>query len=173
MIRTNLISTDRLAKLKPEQVVEGAQEVLDDGWGFIHGALGQVWTEEKQAAVEENPYGREQTKLYGRKWIGRRVVDGSGLITWIFGRRGWYMPHGCNGIYNRFCDQKGELKDFDILRPGCLVFKRNEKYENPFYHVGVYVGNGKVIEAHGTAKGVVQSSLFGWSHYGFPKCVEW
>ena len=162
-----------MAELKPEQIVEDAKYALNSGWGYIRGKTGQVWTEEEQNAVEADPNGREQTKLYGRKWIGRRVVDGSGLVSRIFYRHGGYMPHGCNSIYNRFCEQKGELKEESVLRPGCLVFKRSDKYENPIYHVGVYIGDGKVIEAHGTAKGVIQSTLFGWSHCGYPKGVKW
>ena len=146
-----------MAKLKPEQIVDDATFALNNGWGYIRGKSGQIWTEEEQNAVEADPNGHEQTKLYGRKWVGRRVTDSCGLISWIFYRHGGYMPHGCN------C----------ILRPGCLVFKRSEKYENPIYHVGVYIGGGKVVEAHGTAKGVIQSTLFGWSHYGYPKSVEW
>lgn len=162
-----------MAKLKPEQIVEDALYALNDGWGYIWGKSGQVWTEEEQNAVEIDPNGREQTKLYGSKWIGKRVADGSGLISWIFYRHGGYMPRGFNGMYERCCDHKGELKEESALKPGCLVFKRSEKYENPFYHVGVYVGDGTVIEAHGTAKGVIKSSLFGWTHYGYPKGVDW
>ncbi|MDY6315848.1 MAG: NlpC/P60 family protein [Oribacterium sp.] len=162
-----------MAELKPEQIIEDATYALNNGWGYIRGKTGQVWTENDQTKAEADPNGREQTRLYGRTWIGRRVVDGPGLISWIFYRHGSYMPHGCNSIYNRFCEPKGELKDGNVLKPGCLVFKRSDKYENPIYHVGVYVGEGRVIEAHGTAKGVIQSTLFGWSHYGYPKNVKW
>ena len=162
-----------MAKLKPEQIVDDAQYVLKNQWGYIWGKSGQTWTAEEQEAVNADPDGREQTKLFGAQWIGRKVTDSAGLISWIFHRHGSYMPHGCNNIYNRHCYKKGELKDESDLRPGCLVFKRNEKYENPIYQVGVYIGESKVIEARGTAKGVVQSTLFGWSHYGYPKNVEW
>jgi len=42
------------------------------------------------------------------------------------------------------------------LRPGDLVFRRNsEKY----YHVGVYIGGGQVVEAKGRDDGVVQRRL--------------
>lgn len=162
-----------MAKLTPEQIVVDAKFALYSGWGYIRGKSGQIWTEEEQDAVENDPNGREQTKRYGRKWIGKRVADSCGLIEWIFFRHGGYMPHGCNGLYNKYCHTKGELKDESLLYPGCLVFKRSEKYENPIYHVGIYIGGGKVVEAHGTAKGVIQSTLFGWSHYGYPKGVEW
>lgn len=162
-----------MAKLKPEQIVEDALYALNSGWGYIRGKSGQVWTEEEQNDAEADPNSREQTRLYGRKWIDKRVADGCGLITWIFHRHGGYMPHGCNVMYEKYCDQKGELENGLTLYPGCLVFKRSEKYENPIYHVGVYIGEGKVVEAHGTAKGVIQSTLFGWSHYGYPKGVEW
>lgn len=162
-----------MAKIKPERIVDDAMYALNSGWGCIRGKTGQVWTAADQQAVEGDPDGSEQIKLYGERWIGHRVADASGLVLWSFRRHGGYMPHGCNGIYDRFCSLKGEIRDGSILRPGCLVFKISEKYENPVYHVGIYVGDGKVVEAHGTAKGVIQSTLFGWSHYGYPKGVEW
>ena len=44
---------------------------------------------------------------------------------------------------------------------GVLVFKSG--------HVGVYIGNGKVIEAKGHAYGVIQSNLSGggWTKWGY------
>lgn len=170
MMYANSTSTK---KLTPEQIVEDALFAVNNGWGYIQRKTGQIWTEEEQDAVEADPTAKDQTKLYGRKWIGHRVADGSGLVVWIFRRHGGYIPHGCNSIYERYCDLKGEIKDGSILRPGCLVFKISYKYENPVYHVGIYIGGGKIVEAHGTAKGVIQSTLFGWSHYGYPNGVEW
>ena len=54
------------------------------------------------------------------------------------------------------------------LRPGDLVFRKNsEKY----YHVGVYVGGGQVVEAKGRDDGVVLRKLDAsgkgyWNRYG-------
>lgn len=51
--------------------------------------------------------------------------------------------------------------------PGVLVFMPG--------HVGVYVGNGKVIEARGHAYGVVQTDLNkrGWKEWGKLNWIEY
>lgn len=42
-----------------------------------------------------------------------------------------------------------------------------------FYHVGCYVGDGKVIEAKGTKYGVVVSAVSGWTHAGRVKGIQY
>ena len=162
-----------MGKINPSDIVKYAQIALNANWGYIWGTDGEMWTAEKQAAVDRDPKGREQTKKYGKKWIGHNVADCSGLLKWIFRQLGMKLPHGSNSQYMKYCDAKGEINKDTVLVPGCGVFKYDPSLENPYYHVGVYIGNGKVIEAQGTYKGVVQSGLFGWSHYGYWKNVDW
>jgi hypothetical protein len=61
----------------------------------------------------------------------------------------------------RKCTEKGSFDTMPEM-PGILVFKSG--------HVGVYVGNKKVIEARGFSYGVVETDLNsrGWTHWG--KC---
>lgn len=63
-----------------------------------------------------------------------------------------------NGLL-KACKEKGDIKDIPEI-PGILVF-----YDG---HTGVYIGNGKVIEARGHAYGVVTTLLNDrpWTHWG-------
>ena len=42
-----------------------------------------------------------------------------------------------------------------------------------FYHIGLYIGNGQVIEAKGTQYGVIISSVDSWSHAGRVKGIQY
>ena len=53
------------------------QTALREGWGYIYGAAGEIWTQAQQNAAS-----REQTKKYGQKWVGHRVADCSGLFEY-------------------------------------------------------------------------------------------
>ena len=162
-----------MGKLTPEQIIEDAKYALANNWGYIWGKAGELWTQAKQDAVNNDPNGREQTKKYGQQWVGHYVADCSGLISWIFHKHGLYIAHGSNSQYTKYCTEKGPITNDISLKPGALVFKYSTAYTNPYYHVGVYIGNNKVIEAQGTYKGVIQSTLFGWTHYGYPKGVDY
>ena len=60
------------------------------------------------------------------------------------------------------------------LRPGDLVFRKNSQ---KYYHVGVYIGNGQVVEAKGRDDGVVQRRLDAsggsyWNRWGRLRLLE-
>ena len=64
------------------------------------------------------------------------------------------------------CSERGTLETMPDI-PGVLVFMPG--------HVGVYVGNGKVIEARGHAYGVVETNLVGrgWKEWGKLDWIEY
>lgn len=141
-----------------------------EGWGYIWGTAGEVWTEAKQARAT-----RAMTVQYGAKWIGRRVADCSGLLSWAFKSLGGYLYHGSNTIWNKYCYRKGELvngarDDGNPLRPGTAVFL---KKDGSRHHVGLYVGNGVCVEAKGTRSGVVTSKIGHWHEWGELKDVDY
>lgn len=162
-----------MKKIKPSVLVEGAQKMLDEHWGYIWGAKGQIWTQADQDRVMRDPEGRAQTKKYGQQWVGKHVIDCSGVPYKIAKDNGISIRHGSNSQYLYYCGKKGALTSGITLTPGVGVFKYSTEYKNPFYHVGIYIGNNSVIEAQGTYRGVVKSSLFGWTHYGYWKFVDW
>ena len=135
------------------------QYALDQKWGYIWGGTGQTWTQAKQDAAT-----RSMTVKYGSRWIGRRVADCSGLFSWAFKELGGYMYHGSNTMWNKYCTSKGTLQSGITIRPGTAVFLVNNAGSR--HHVGLFIGNDTVIEAKGTAYGVVTSKLSHWDEWG-------
>ena len=158
MIRT----TDLIAKFR---------QALEEKWGYIWGTSGEQWTAAKQAELEKTTDDdRAQGRKYGSKWIGHTVADCSGLFTWAFRKLGGTMYHGSDTMYRKYCTQKGELKkgkraDGAALKPGTAVFVWNGK---KYSHVGLFIGNGIVIEAMGTINGVTTTKVSAskWTHWG-------
>ena len=73
-------------------------------------------------------------------------------------------------MWAKYCTDKGALSsgkrtDSLTLKPGTAVFmcKRNA---TDYYHVGLYIGDGDVIEAKGTQYGVVKSKVSSRTHWG-------
>lgn len=157
--------------IQTQNLIELFQKALDEKWGYIWGTAGETWTKAKQAAAT-----REMTIKYGSKWIGKRVSDCSGLFYWAFKQLGGYMYHGSNTMYKQYCTDHGKLIDGkkengEELKPGTAVFMWNST--NNWHHVGLYIGNGKVIEAKGTYYGVVSSDVESWHYWGELKDVDY
>lgn len=155
------------------------QYALDNNWGYIWGKAGVLWTKAAQEQMnkttsETYKYARQ----YGAKWIGHYVADCSGLFSWAFKQLGGYMYHGSDTMWNKYCTSKGKLSngkrtDGKELKPGTAVFTYNAKKDNRG-HVGLYVGDGKVIEASGTQAGVCTSKITDkkWVEWGELKGVD-
>ena len=86
------------------ELIAQFQTALRDGWGYIYGASGEIWTQAQQNAAS-----REQTKKYGQKWVGHRVADCSGLFAWAFRQLGGYCYHGSNTMFRRYSSASGSL----------------------------------------------------------------
>ena len=158
--------------IKTTDLVAKFRYALDNKWGYIYGASGQLWTQAKQDAST-----REMTVKYGSKWIGHYVADCSGLFTWAFKQLGGYMYHGSNTMFKKYSIVTGELKngqrtDGEKLKPGSAVYTGTKDDHG---HVGLYIGGGWVIEAKGTQYGVVRSSVAEkkWTWWGELKGVDY
>ena len=161
---------------------------LVNAWGYIWGTAGDKWTQGKQNQKVDymiSRYGENWKKnadaendsyysaaLNGSKWIGHMVADCSGLFSWAFKQLGGYMYHGSDTMFRKYCTESGALSggkrtDGKELLPGTAVFTYNEKKKN-YGHVGLYVGNGSVIEASGTIAGVCTSNVAAskWKYWG-------
>ena len=152
-------------------VIEKFRQALSEQWGYIWGTAGESWTAAKQKELEKTTDDdRAQGRKYGSKWIGHKVADCSGLFSWAFKQLGGYMYHGSDTMYRKYCAQKGELKkgkctDGGTLKPGTAVFVWNGR---KYSHVGLYVGDGTVIEAMSTLNGVTTTKVTAtkWTHWG-------
>ena len=157
--------------ITPEALIVKFRQALDEHWGYIWGTAGEAWTEAKQKELEKTTdSSRAQGRKYGSKWIGHTVADCSGLFSWAFKKLGGTMYHGSDTMYRKCCVNKGELSkgkriDQGTLKPGTAVFVWNG---SNYSHVGLYVGDGIVIEAMGTIKGVTTTKVSAgkWTHWG-------
>lgn len=177
--------------ISTQALIQKFEYALNNHWGYIWGSAGIEWTQAKQEQKVQymvSKYGSNWQKnsdakndnyysaaLYGAKWIGHTVADCSGLFTWAFRQLGGTMYHGSNTMYREYCTSKGKLTSElkKSLQPGTAVFTGSSETNHP--HVGLYVGNGKVIEASGTQAGVCVSNLTAnkWTYWGKLKGVDY
>lgn len=150
-----------------QKLADLALSILPKQWGYIYGTSGVKWTEAKQADIEKTTdKNRESARKYGAKWIGHYVADCSGLVKYLCKQLKVTVPHGSNSMWDQSVYEKGIIFGKPIPT-GALVFKcRNG---SDFYHVGIYVGDNRVVEAQGTQTGVVETKLSTWTHYGLLK----
>ena len=158
--------------IRAEDLIAKFEYALENGWGYIWGKWGQIWTAKDQANAS-----REMTVKYGSKWIGHHVADCSGLFRWAYDKFGLAIAHGSNSIFDRYCSRTGKLKngrrtDGEELKPGSPVFTGDA---NEHGHIGLYIGGGEVIEAKGTQAGVVKSKVTDskWTWWGELSAVEY
>ena len=157
--------------IKTEALIAKFRQALEEKWGYIWGTAGEKWTAEKQKELEKTTdANRAQGRQYGSKWIGHRVADCSGLFSWAFRQLGGTIYHGSDTMYRKYCVNKGELSkgkrtDRGTLKPGTAVFVWNG---SSYSHVGLYAGDGIVIEAMSTLKGVTTTKVTAgkWTHWG-------
>ncbi len=139
------------------------------GWGYVWGACGQVLTESVLAS-KVSQYPDEvgvQEDFIRTHWLGRRCADCVGFIKGY----GWLnaetqeIEFGANGMPDTGADtmyanatEKGTIDTIPEI-PGLAVWHEG--------HIGIYVGNGEVIEAMGTRYGVDRTQLAerGWTHW--------
>ena len=177
--------------IKAQEIVDWFKYALENHWGYCFGAHGDVWTAsdqklkvnymiknfgedwKKNADAKKNNY--YLTAMYGAKWIGHNVSDCSGMFVWVYKKYGLAIQHSSSGIYKSYCKEKGKLTA-DLkktLLPGTAVFTGDTATNHP--HIGLYVGNGKCIEAAGVESGVITSNITAgkWKWYGLLKSVEY
>ena len=150
-------------------LVTYAINAYESGWGYVWGTFGSVLTEGLfQAKLDQYPDGVGNYEEFIRdNWVGKRTTDCCGLIKGY----GWLDPetmsidYGTNGMpdlgANQMYYNASESGTIDTIPeiPGLAVWHDG--------HIGVYIGNGYVIEAMGTKYGVVKTQLKGrgWTHW--------
>jgi peptidoglycan DL-endopeptidase CwlO len=85
---------------------------------------------------------------------GPDSFDCSGLIVWAYAQEGISLPHYTGSLWN-----DGQHISRDNLEPGDLIF-----FDADISHVGIYLGNGVMVDApHSGA--VVRVEAVWWSQY--------
>lgn len=158
-------------------LVEWAVSAEEAGWGYVWGTYGQVLTRTLyESKLEQYP---EEVGGFAdfieANWLGGRTADCIGLIKGY----GWYdaatgeihygtngMPDvNANGMYD-LATEKGTI-DTILEIPGLAVWHEG--------HIGIYIGDGEVIEAMGTRYGVVKTRLQNrnWTHWLKIPCIAY
>lgn len=150
-------------------LVEWAKGAKTAGWGYVWGTHCTVLTEDVLAYLLKlypDNVGNYESVIRS-KWMGRRTADCTGLIkgySWLDPETG-EVGYGTNGMPDINSEQmyqnaieKGPISTIPEI-PGLAVWHKG--------HIGVYIGNGQVIEAMNTRNGVVKTSLAGgkWTHW--------
>ena len=166
--------------INASDLVNKFRYAISNAWGYIWGTAGVEWTKAKQDALNKTTdANRANSRKYGSQWIGHMVADCSGLFVWAFKQLGGSIYHGSDTIWHSYCMNKGEMvkgarDDGQELKPGTAVFCYN-KEKNNRWHIGLFIGNGLVIEAAGAKQGVITSKLTDkkWAEWGELKGVEY
>ena len=144
-------------------LVAWAEEAYSDGWGYVWGTYGLILTQNSfEYLCEQDPkHVGKYSDFIQESWVGRRTADCVGLIKSYL----WYNPEtrqiewgyggaedvGANKMY-KSATESGPISEMPDI-PGLGVWHNG--------HVGIYVGNGFVIQAMGTKYGVVKTRLEG------------
>ncbi|WP_308634251.1 C40 family peptidase [Paenibacillus silvisoli] len=94
---------------------------------------------------------------FGASTSTTRYFDCSSLMKYLYKKQGIYLPRESK-------DQAkvGKYVSKSNLKPGDLVF-----FYKPIHHVGMYIGNGKIIHTYGKPGVMISSIKSGWwsQHY--------
>ena len=146
--------------------------------GYIWGQRGATWTKEKQDALvkkyNSDPARYSDYKMgaqYGKKWIGHRVWDCSGLTSERAAKLGLSYHHGSNSSYNYDCSHKGKKTAGLKIPVGAWMYTGSAGSHG---HIGIVVDDTWVVEAQGTKAGVTRTKITDkkWTYWGLGKGLE-
>ena len=161
------------ATVSAADLVAHCMRYYDEKWGYIYGAYGQIWTQAAQDKTTD-----EQARKWGQQWVGRHVIDCSGVWWLAMKELGSFMYHGSNTMWNKYTVARGALRggkrtDGGELRIGTAIYTGNDT--DGRNHVGIYIGNNQVLEAGGTQKGVILTAVTAskWTWWAEMKYVDY
>ena len=151
--------------IKVHDLIRYAENAV--GGGYCWGADGQTCTpalRQELADRTSNSAAKENLLTVCAKWDGKKVWDCSGLFRGAWRTLLKYRSGGATGIYENWCAAKGPITTMPD-EPGIALFRGDSRTKE---HIGLYIGNGEVIDARSSGKGVVrgQKAAYKWTHWG-------
>jgi cell wall-associated NlpC family hydrolase len=157
------IERQRLAALAAARAAAAARAVARAAQQSVGpvtstGAVGDV-PGTASAATEQQAVSYAESQI-GKPYVwggaGPDTYDCSGLVMWAYAHAGVNLDH-----WTGFQWQEGARMAISSLRPGDLVFfATNTSDPNTIHHVGMYIGNGEMVEAPHTGAFVRISSIW-------------
>lgn len=146
-----------MSKITATQLVACFQRYCAEKWGYVWSLNGELYT---QAMADKNKANKRSTSSWRdpatywtvdcKRWIGCMAADCSGgIVSAIREYDPNYGDRTANTFYSQ-CTEKGSISTIPET-PGLCVWRSG--------HIGVYEGNGYVIEFRGTEYGCVRTKL--------------
>lgn len=150
-------------------LVTWANNAVDNHWGYVYGTYGTVLDKtmfELKAQQYPDMVG-DNVDFIISNWLGKRTADCVGLIKGY----SWYDTEnkktviGLNNMPDIGADkmfenatEKGTIDTLPEI-PGLAVWHEG--------HIGIYIGNGEVVQAANTQAGVVRTKISStaWTHW--------
>ena len=152
-----------------DDLVQYALHAYQEHWGYVWGTFGHVLTESLfEAKLAQYPDALAGNADFIRQtWVGGRTTDCVGLIKGY----GWLDAETEEIVYNT--NGMPDISANEMYHAATVSGTINTIPETPGLavwhdgHIGVYIGNGEVVEAMGTRYGVVKTKLEGarWTHW--------
>ena len=150
-------------------LVTWANNAADNHWGYVYGTYGTV-LDKTMLELKSQQYPDmvgNNVDFITSNWLGKRTADCVGLIKGY----SWYDIEnkktviGLNGMSDigadKMFDNATEKGTIDTLPeiPGLAVWHKG--------HIGIYIGNGEVVQAANTQVGVIRTrvSSNAWTHW--------
>ena len=154
---------DRVSELAPrEKVLRNQQAKVDSRVASASAVLEDLEAKAEQKRMEEAggpavAYAKAQVgKSYVYGAMGPDSFDCSGLTMAAWKQAGVSLPHSSSAQY-----ASGQQISESELQPGDLVF-----YYSPISHVGMYIGDGQIVNALNPGSGVQISGLHDMPYSG-------
>lgn len=96
----------------------------------------------------------------GNEFTGLEGGDCSGLVYYVLNQAGINIGRtSANGYYNHFKNNQVPRSE---MQPGDLIFwhKNGGRPDRYVHHVGIYIGDGKIIDASSNAGKIVERKIF-------------
>lgn len=125
---------------------------------YVWGASGQSDLSDSAIKNRDDEYARAikfRDKQYSAGFSNLLAHDCSGFISWLMRQTGvWDSRRDCDGLWGN-CTEVSRTG----LIAGDFLFRASGSDANDETHVGLYIGDGKVIHAKGRDVGVVLEGI--------------